>query len=85
MPPNLCLCRGSLGNLGELYYKRPEPDKQKSLENVSEALRILLPLVDKLPYTQEYADSALNVVKEWGIEPDEFIKQLNAPSNLSEP
>jgi len=66
----------TLTNLAELYYKRPEPDKQKSLECVSEALRLALPLVETLPYTQEYIDTALNVIKAWGIDPEEFVKQL---------
>ncbi len=62
--------------LGVFYSERPEPDKQKSLESVSEALRLALPLVETLPYTQEYIDTALNVVTAWGIDPDEFVKQL---------
>ena len=68
----------TLINIGWFYHDAM-PDKQKSLENVSEALRIILPLIEKLPYTQRYAASAINLLKKWGIEPDEFIKSLSEP------
>ncbi|MFZ4525378.1 MAG: tetratricopeptide repeat protein [Chlorobium sp.] len=65
----------TLINLGWFYYDAV-PEKQKSLESVSEALSIILPLTEKLPYTQHYAESAFKLLKAWGIDPEEFVKQL---------
>ena len=70
--PNVAM---TLINLGWFYHDAVT-DKQKSLESASKALRIILPLVEKLPYTQPYAASALNLLKAWGIDPEEFVKQL---------
>jgi hypothetical protein len=66
----------ALINFGIFYYKRPTPDKERSLSYVREAMRILQPLVKTLPYTQQYMNSALQLVKAWGIDPQEFLKQL---------
>ncbi|TLU81857.1 MAG: hypothetical protein FDX21_09810 [Chlorobium sp.] len=65
----------TLINVGWFYHDAVL-DKQKSLESVSEALRIILPLVEKLPYTQSYAESTFKLLKAWGIDPEEFVKQL---------
>lgn len=66
----------TLINLGGVYYQPTVSDKEKSLECVKEALQILLPLVKNLPDAKNHVDIALQVIKDWGIDPEEFVKQL---------
>ena len=67
----------TLIKLGDFYHYAVN-DKMQSLACIGEAFSIILPLKEQLPlpYIHKYVDGARSVVKEWGIEPDEFIKQL---------
>ena len=65
----------TLINVGWFYYDAV-PDKQKSLDAATEVLRIVWPLTEKIPETKEYAKSAKDLLKKWGIDPEEFVKQL---------
>ncbi len=69
----------TLINLGWFYHDSPQPDKQKSLECVQEALQILSPLVEKLPYVRQYVGSALKLLMTWGnMSPEELMEAMNA-------
>jgi len=68
----------TLINMSLLYQELA--NKEQSLAMIREALQILLPMVEKVPYTQKYVDKALEVINDWGIDPDEFIKQLRNPA-----
>jgi len=65
----------ALINVGWFYHDAV-PDKQKSLDAATEVLRIVWPLTEIIPVTKQYADSAFNLLKAWGIDPEEFVKQL---------
>ena len=65
----------TLINLG-IFYLESYPDQAKSLDCLAEALRILKPLTAKLPYTQQYQTTALEVIRAWKIDPEVFLKRL---------
>lgn len=67
---------GSLINMAVWYYKAPQANQQQSLAFVTEALHIALSLVEKIPNVQLNIDSAYNLLRAWGIEPEEFVKQV---------
>ena len=79
--PNVAM---TLINLG-IFYLQSAPDRGKSLDCLSEALRIILPLIEKLPYTQKYAATALQVVRAWDIDPEEFLRQLELTPRAASP
>jgi hypothetical protein len=62
----------TLINFG-IFYHEAVPDQHQSLECVTEALHIILPLIERLPYTKKYAAAAFHVIVAWGINPEEFI------------
>jgi len=68
----------TLINMGMLYKELA--NKEQSLAMVREALPILLSFADRLPLMRKNLDTALEIVNDWGIEPDEFIKQLSNPA-----
>ena len=47
---------------------------------VREALPMLLSFADRLPLVRKNLDIALRIVKDWGIDPDEFVQQLSNPA-----
>ena len=65
----------TLINLG-IFFQADLPDREKSLECIAEALRIILPLQEKIPYLQKYAESAIVVVRNWGMDTDDFVRSL---------
>jgi hypothetical protein len=69
----------TLNNLGYFYQKNVPgklPDNPQSLAALAEALKIVLPLSDKLPY-KEYADTTWKIVKDWELETEEFAEFSN--------
>ena len=70
--PDVAATLISFGN----FYHEAVPDQHQSLECVTEALQIILPLIERLPYTKKYAVAAFQVVVAWGVNPEEFIRQL---------
>jgi tetratricopeptide (TPR) repeat protein len=70
----------TLSNMGMLYQDGL-PHREKSLACVREALSILLPLKDRLPKARKDFEKSLQVIKDWGLDPDEFIANLNKPTN----
>ena len=65
----------TLINFG-IFYQAEVPDQHQSLECVTEALHIILPLIERLPFAKKYAKAAFQVVVAWGIKPEEFITQF---------
>jgi tetratricopeptide (TPR) repeat protein len=67
---------GSQINLG-IFYQESKIDKKKSLQFIDEAVTNLLPL-HQIPYIQNYIKIALNVLKKWDIDIEEYLnKKLN--------
>jgi len=58
-----------------IFFLQSVPDQKKSLVCIEEALRIVIPLTEKLPYTKKYVATALGVVKAWNIDEKEFLKK----------
>lgn len=61
-----------------IYFLTSKIDKNKSLQLVDEAITSLLPF-QEIPYIQNYLKVAYNVLKEWGIDVDQYLakKQLD--------
>jgi tetratricopeptide (TPR) repeat protein len=57
----------TLINLG-IFYIQAKPDKAQSVSLTVEALQILAPFLEKAPYTQRYADTAVQVLQYWEID-----------------
>jgi len=66
----------ALINVGWFYHDAV-PDKQKSLDVATEVLRIVWPLKEKIPVTKQYAELTFKLLNKWGIDPEEFVKQLH--------
>jgi len=58
-----------------VYYQDAISHREKSLECVLEALLIILPIVEKVPFTQRYKQSAMYVLRDWNLS-DEEISQM---------
>jgi len=69
-----------LVNMGILYQETPISNQEQSLAMVREALPMLLSFADKLPLMRKNLDIALEIVKDWGIDPDEFVQQFSNPA-----
>jgi len=57
------------------FYQESLPEREKSLEYVTEAIILLRPIVEAVPFTQAYMQGALTVLKRWNLS-DEEIEQL---------
>jgi tetratricopeptide (TPR) repeat protein len=62
-------------NIAECYQDF-QMDKEKSLEYVWEAIYILFPIMDKIPYTQKYMEYAMDILKGWGFSFEEIDKKI---------
>ncbi len=58
-----------------IFYQESVPEREKSLEYIIEAVMLLLPIVEKVPFTQRYLEVAMCVLKRWDLS-DEEIEQL---------
>lgn len=65
---------GNLGNLS-LFYQREIPQREKSIGYAIEAMLILLPYIEKVPFTQRYMQTAMSVLRNWDLS-DEEISQM---------
>jgi tetratricopeptide (TPR) repeat protein len=64
---------GTLINLSRFYQKNL-PNQELSLKYVREAIECLLPF-QEIPYIQRYFKSVFYVVKDWGIDVEEYLKE----------
>ncbi len=62
--PNVAM---ALINLS-IFYQKCQPDKDVSVQYAMEALNILAPFLERVPYTQQYAQGALQVLQVWGVD-----------------
>ena len=60
-----------------MFYQAPTPEREKSIEYAKEAIILLVPLRQSVPYTQNYMQAALGVLVDWGLT-DEQIRRLIA-------
>ncbi|UJS19451.1 MAG: tetratricopeptide repeat protein [Candidatus Brocadia sp.] len=64
----------TLINLSILYQKS-RPDKEVSVQFAMEALTIVIPFLEKAPYTQQYALRALQVLRNWGVDIEKILAE----------
>ncbi|HEX8248129.1 MAG TPA: tetratricopeptide repeat-containing protein, partial [Pyrinomonadaceae bacterium] len=64
----------TLKNLA-VFYQKSLPQREKSLEYVTEAVILLRPIVEAVPFTQKYMQNALNILRKWDLS-DEEIERL---------
>ncbi len=65
----------TLINLG-IFYQDAVPDKDRSLAYIVEALRIVLPLQEKIPSLERYVAVAVAVLQDWEMDPKEIVSSL---------
>ena len=65
----------TLANLA-LYHLQSAPDRDRSVNYAIEAVTILQPMVEAVPYTQEYMQSAMTVLHRWGLSEQEIQQML---------
>ncbi|WP_421797696.1 tetratricopeptide repeat protein [Haliscomenobacter sp.] len=59
-----------------LFYQDNQPDRERSLELVKEALRAAMPFGGYLKFAQDSIESAKLVIEEWGLDVEAFLKEL---------
>lgn len=72
----------SLQNLA-LFYQKKIQQREKSIAYAIEAIVILLPYVEEVPFTQEYFVKAWKVLQDWNLS-DEEIQQLIEKEKMKE-
>ena len=58
-----------------IYFQDAVAQRGKSLEYVKEAMEIILPIVDRVPFTKRYMQNAIRVLENWDLS-DEEIEQM---------
>jgi tetratricopeptide (TPR) repeat protein len=67
------------------YYQHNRIDEEKSVTLALEAIVILQPLFERLPYTQRYYNVAVQVLKDWGMSEEEIEKRIDEWPGASNP
>src|SRR3990167_2758129 len=58
-----------------IFYKKCQPDKDVSVQYAMEALKILTPFLERVPYTQQYAQAARQVLQDWGVDIEKILAE----------
>ncbi|MGC2235267.1 MAG: tetratricopeptide repeat protein [Pyrinomonadaceae bacterium] len=61
----------TLKNLA-VFYQESLVDREKSLEYVIEAVMLLRPIVEAVPFTQSYIQNAMLVLRDWNLNDEEI-------------
>jgi tetratricopeptide (TPR) repeat protein len=56
----------TLSNLA-FYFHTYVPNREKSIEYALDTIAVLLPIVEDVPFTQQYLQTAIGVAKRWGL------------------
>ncbi|MCD9187295.1 MAG: tetratricopeptide repeat protein [Pyrinomonadaceae bacterium] len=65
----------NLKNLA-LFYQDFIPEREVSIEYAIQVIIILLPYVENVPFTQEYFQGALNVLRNWNLSNEEISQMI---------
>ncbi len=66
----------TLNNLA-IYHLQSVPNRERSVNYLLEAVMILLPMVEAVPYTQNYLQTAIEIlVQGWGLSAEEIQQML---------
>ena len=58
-----------------VFYQGSQPDKDVSVQYAREALKILTPFLKGAPYTQQYAQGAMQVLQDWGVDIENILAE----------
>ena len=58
-----------------IFYQGSQPDKEASVKYAMEALKILTPFLERVPYTQQYAQTARQVLQDWGVDIENILAE----------
>ena len=58
-----------------VFYKESKPNKERSVAFAIESLNMLEPFLEKVLYTQQYAQIAVQVLIHWGLSMEEILKE----------
>lgn len=70
--PNMA---STLGNLAEFFFSG-KPNREKSINYAVESVRLLLPIVRRVPFTRTYLENAYTVLRNWNYIDLEIEKQI---------
>ena len=60
-----------------IYHVQSAPNRERSIRYALEALTILLPIVEDVPYTQNYLQSAMRVLQQgWDLSAEDIQQML---------
>ena len=60
-----------------VFYQEVLPKREKSLAFVAEAILILRPIVEAVPFTREYMRVALAVLRDWNLNDEEIGRLID--------
>lgn len=69
----------TLGNFAS-FYQGSKPERERSIALALEAVKILLPFVERVPVTQKYFAKAMRVLKNWGMSEEEIMAAVSEES-----
>ena len=69
--PNVAM---TLINLS-IFYQGSQPDKEASVQYAMEALKIVTPFLERVPYTQRYVQTARQVLRNWGVDIEKILAE----------
>jgi tetratricopeptide (TPR) repeat protein len=67
-----------------IYYQKSLPQREKSFEYVIEAIILLEPLYDTVPYTQTYLERAARVLRNWDLSNEEILRLVDEKKEQTE-
>jgi tetratricopeptide (TPR) repeat protein len=65
----------TLINIG-IYYQASVSNREVSINCLIEAITIILPIVEKVPYTQTYMHSAITVLQKWDLSMEDIERLI---------
>ncbi len=59
-----------------IYHRESAPNRERSINLALEAVMILLPIVEAGPYKQKYLQSAVGVLRSWGLSMEDIQRMV---------
>jgi hypothetical protein len=59
-----------------IYHRHSAPNRERSINLALEAVMILLPIVEAVPYTQNYLQTAVKVLQGWGLSEEDIQRMV---------
>ena len=58
-----------------IFYQEGQPDKNVSVKYAAEALKIVTPLLEQIPATQRYAQTARQILQNLGVDIEKILAE----------